>query len=67
MLIIFAITSIRIYWIVGKLIKVNSEYQAIRENIIKLTDTEFCNCHAICGCKEQYLMYMDGKGINLIF
>ena len=50
-----------------KRVKLKSEFELLRENLITAIDTEFCKHHGICSCKDAYIKGMESEDINLIF
>lgn len=49
--------------------KANDNYDALRKDIIKLLDVNFCSCSSSgCSCRDAYIDYMDKhEHIDLIF
>lgn len=66
-LLILAATIFILLALVDKLKKVKVSYEELRKDLIKTVNSDFCTCKGSCNCKDEYLKYMEEKGINLIF
>ncbi|MDV3427373.1 MAG: hypothetical protein LIR50_09890 [Bacillota bacterium] len=47
--------------------KDKDKYEELRKDLIKTISNEFCTCKNTCTCKDDYIKYMEQKGIDLIF
>lgn len=47
--------------------KIKSDFEALRKDLKKDIDTEFCKCSQPQKCKDEYIEEMEEEGIDLIF
>ncbi|MBU3190181.1 hypothetical protein K9O30_14160 [Clostridium bowmanii] len=63
----FAATLFILYISLDILKKDKKNYDEHRKDLIKTINSEFCTCVDFCNCKEEYIKFMEEKGIDLIF
>lgn len=66
LLIITATISI-IYLLLKEFKKAKDSYDGLRKDLIKTINSEICTCKNTCGCRDEYIKFMEEKGIDLIF
>lgn len=62
-----AATIFILYILLDALKKGKKNYEDHRKDLMKTIDNEFCTCGKPCNCKEEYIKFMEEKGIDLIF
>ncbi|MGH4139192.1 hypothetical protein [Clostridium sp.] len=62
-----AATMFIIYILLEGLKKDKINYEDNRKDLMKTIGNEFCTCVKPCNCKEEYIKFMEEKGIDLIF
>lgn len=62
-----ASTVFILYILLDALKKDKKNYDEHRKDLIKTINSEFCTCVDFCNCKEEYIKFMEEKGIDLIF
>lgn len=66
-LVLAFISGFILYSELNKFTKLKSSYESLKQNIKESMNSDFCNCSTCCNCKENYIIFMESKGINLIF
>lgn len=67
MLILLAVALFIQSYIYNQLKGVKKKYNQLRESLIETIDSGLCNCNNTCSCKDNYIKWMENKGIDLIF
>lgn len=65
-LVLTFISGFILYSELNKLNKLKSSYESLKQNIKESINSGFCNCSTTCNCKDDYIIFMEGKGIDLI-
>lgn len=61
------ITGIIFFWKLRTLKSTRESYDKLRKDIIEAINSDFCNCRMDCDCRDSYIKYMEGCGIDLVF
>ncbi|MGV8982304.1 hypothetical protein [Clostridium sp.] len=60
-----AATTFILYKLLDTLKKDKKNYEEHRKDLIKTINSQFCTCEDSCNCKDEYIKFMEKKGIDL--
>ncbi|AKA72025.1 hypothetical protein [Clostridium scatologenes] len=66
LLVLTLISGFILYNELNKFNKLKSSYESLKQNIKESINSDFCNCSTTCHCKDNYIIFMESKGIDLI-